>query len=422
MRTCGSIRRLQSDTALALAMAQVMIAEKLCKDDYIKEQTDLPFLVRTDTGRFLRERDVTGGGRDDAFYLWDEGQEAAVLAPGSRGMRRPTLVFGEIRPALEGRRQVNLADGTRVDVEPLYELLRRKLSASYTPEMAEKTTGVRADVIRRTARGMAGAKAALIYASTGACKHYHSDLMHRSFALLMALTGNQGKPGGGLRLGAWWSVTGFQELSSGEVSSWMKFALRVTGRPAVRDVEAYISQRARSEGFTPVLPWLQVHGGYAPTMGAAAANDISNPLGMDAAMKTAVGAGLDADLSGAGQVAQSLFGKRRQPAATMAVTADRPRTSVAEVRHGRQCQHADVDDGDAQRHRATGGGLLREDRHQVRAGPFFPTSFSTTRRSSRAASRATSGGFSAAFAGAFRNAHGREGSQRRKMRSARSSI
>jgi len=278
----------QSDPALALAMAQVMIAEKLCKEAYVKEQTDLPFLVRTDTGRFLRERDVVAGGRGDVFYLWDEKQAAVVLAPGSQGMKTPTLALGDISPALEGRRKVTLADGARVDVEPLYELLRRRLDADYTPEMAEKTTGIRAAVIRSTARGMAAAKAAMIYASTGACKHYHSDLMHRSFALLMALTGNQGRPGGGLRLGAWWTLTGFEELGLGEVPGWMKLAVRVTGRPAVRDVEAYLTGRARELAFSPVLPWLQVHGGYAPTMGAPAHNDSGNPLGMDAAMQTAV--------------------------------------------------------------------------------------------------------------------------------------
>ena len=283
--------KLQSDPALALAMAQVIIAEKLCQEDYVKEQTDLPFLVRTDTGRFLRERDMSTGGRDNVFYLWDEKQRAAVLAPGSQGMKKPTLALGDIKPALEGHWQVQLADGTRVDVEPLYERLRRQLDASYVPEMAEKITGVRAEVVRRTARGMAAAKTALIYASTGACKHYHSDLMHRSFALLMALTGNQGKPGGGLRLGAWWALTGFDEFGSGEVSAWMKLAVRITGRPAVRDVEAYMTERSRGLAFCPVLPWLQVHGGYASTMGAPANNDGGNPLGMDAAMKTAVGQG-----------------------------------------------------------------------------------------------------------------------------------
>ncbi len=283
--------KLQTDAALALAMAQVIIDEKLYREDYIKEQTDLPFLVRVDTGRFLREQDVTRRGREDAFYLWDEATGAAVLAPGSQGMKQATLSLGAIRPALEGRFQVKLAEGKSVEVEPLFELLRRKLTAEYTPELAAGLTGVHAEVIRSTARQMAKARAALIYASTGACKHYHSDLMHRSFALLMALTGNQGKPGGGLRMGAWWSLTGFQELSSGELPRIMKFAMQILSRPAVRDIEAFINKRVRSEAFVPVLPWLQVHGGYGASMGESTANDPANPLGVDAAMKMALSKG-----------------------------------------------------------------------------------------------------------------------------------
>ena len=280
--------RIQSDAALALAMAQMILAERLHKEAYVKEQTDLPFLVRTDTGRFLRERDVVAGGRDNAFYLWDGKQGAAVLAPGTQGMKKPTLALGDLEPALEGRRQVKLADGARIDVEPLYELLRRQLDSHYTPEMAAKITGVAADVIRRTAREMAAAKAALIYASTGTCKHYHSDLMHRSFALLMALTGNQGRPGGGVRFGSWWGVTGFDEFGFEGLPAWQKLALRITGRPAVRDVEAFLVERGRTTTFTPVLPWLHVHGGYASMMNTPSYNDAANPLGLDAAMQTSV--------------------------------------------------------------------------------------------------------------------------------------
>ena len=278
----------QTDAALALAMAQVIVAENLGKPEYVAEQTDLPFLVHVASGRFLRERDVVDGGRADAFYLWDEATQAPVPAPGSQGMKAPTLALGDVRPALAGRWPVRLANGTRVEVEPLYARLRRHLDASYRPEQAAAITGVHPQVVRRTARGMAAAKSALIYASTGACKHYHSDLMHRAFALLMALTGNQGKPGGGLRMGSWWTLTGFDELGMGRVPAWMKLAVRIAGRPAVRDVEAYIRKQSSTVAFSPVLPWLQVHGGYAPTMGAPASNDAANPLGMDAAMKTAV--------------------------------------------------------------------------------------------------------------------------------------
>lgn len=280
--------KLQTDAALALAMAQVMITEKLFKAQYVKEQTDLPFLIRTDTRRFLRESDVVEGGRDDAFYLWDEREDKVVLAPGTQGMKKPTLALNGIEPALEGRRSVRLAGGGAVEVEPAFALLRRHLDDGYTPELAQATTGVHASVIRRLAREMAAAKSALIYASTGACKHYHSDLMHRAFALLMALTANQGRPGGGLRLGAWWTVTGFDELAFEEVPAWLRVALYVTGRPAVRDVEAYMTERSRAHTFTPVLPWLQVHGGYAEVMGNADYNDSRAPKDMDRAMKDAL--------------------------------------------------------------------------------------------------------------------------------------
>jgi len=277
--------RIETDAALALAMAQVILAEKLHKADYVKEQTDLPFLVRTDNGRFLLERDVVSGGREEAFYLWDEAQNAAVLAPGAKGMSKASLALGDIRPALQGRWKVELADATSVEVEPLYEQLRRRLDAESTPELAEKTTGVSAGLIRNVARQMASAKSALIYASTGACKHYHADLMHRSYALLMALTGNQGRPGGGLRMGTWWGVSGYDELGFGGVSSLAKALMRLTGRPAVRDVEAFMMQRSSQEGTSAELPWLHVHAGYAGVMGDPAYNDPANPLSTDQALK-----------------------------------------------------------------------------------------------------------------------------------------
>jgi len=281
--------KVESDPALALAMAQVIISEDLLDHDYVCEQTDLPFLVRTDNGLFLRESDVKAQGRDDAFYFWDEKTDRPVLAPGSQGMKKPTLVLGDVRPALEGRRQVKLADGTSVEVETVFDALRRNLDTRYTPEMAARITGVHAELIRRVAHGMSEAGASMIYASVGTCKHYHSDLIHRAAALLMALTGNQGKPGGGLRFGSWWTLTGFDELGQlAETPWWKKTLLKITGRPAVRDIEAYITEESAKTGGTPALPWLYVHGGYGPLMSTPSYNDTENPLGVDDAMKIAI--------------------------------------------------------------------------------------------------------------------------------------
>ncbi len=73
---------------------------------------------------------------------------------------------------------------------------------------------------------MARARTAMIFASWGACKHYHSDLMQRAMCLLMALTGNQGERGGGIRPGAWYSVDALErDLERGRhadcTSAWL---------------------------------------------------------------------------------------------------------------------------------------------------------------------------------------------------------
>ena len=81
----------------------------------------------------------------------------------------------ETDPALEGTHKVRLLDGKQVRVRPVFELLRTNLS-EYTPERAAEITGVPAANIRCVAREMAAAKSSMIFASWGACKHYHSDL------------------------------------------------------------------------------------------------------------------------------------------------------------------------------------------------------------------------------------------------------
>ncbi|MBI2088789.1 MAG: molybdopterin-dependent oxidoreductase, partial [Deltaproteobacteria bacterium] len=60
-----------SDAALALSICQVIMRENLYREDFVREQTDLPLLVVESTGKFLREKDIKAGGREDIFYFWD---------------------------------------------------------------------------------------------------------------------------------------------------------------------------------------------------------------------------------------------------------------------------------------------------------------------------------------------------------------
>jgi anaerobic selenocysteine-containing dehydrogenase len=182
-----------TDSALALGACQVILAENLANLDFIREQTDLPLLVRTDTGRYLRESDrKKEGGREDQLYWLDEKTRKVLRAP------LQTLATGAVTPALEGTATVGLADGTKVEVEPVLARLRRLLDAEYTPEKASAICGTPAEEIRRLARKVASKKTHLLV-GWNAAKFYHGDLMERSQCLLLALTGNWGKQGTGTR-------------------------------------------------------------------------------------------------------------------------------------------------------------------------------------------------------------------------------
>jgi DMSO reductase family type II enzyme molybdopterin subunit len=201
-----------TDIALAMAMVHVIIEERLYDAAYVREQTDLPFLVRLDTKEFLRAEDRSLVGklavRENVYYLWDEATGAAVVAPGTglpdapvgRDRRRfETLELGAIRPALEGRWRLSTLDG-EVECTTVFELLKEK-AAAHSPEEAARITGVHADVIRRVARRFAAARPAMIYSGYSACKWLHGDMLQRAMLLVLSLTGNIGNEGGGIQFG-----------------------------------------------------------------------------------------------------------------------------------------------------------------------------------------------------------------------------
>jgi anaerobic selenocysteine-containing dehydrogenase len=74
-----------TDAALALCMIRALLERNAVDEAYVREQTDLPFLIRDDTGRFLRQSDMSRNGRDDIFYVMDLRSRRIVEAPGTPG-------------------------------------------------------------------------------------------------------------------------------------------------------------------------------------------------------------------------------------------------------------------------------------------------------------------------------------------------
>ncbi|MFQ5698484.1 MAG: molybdopterin-dependent oxidoreductase [Myxococcota bacterium] len=288
--------RIGSDAALALAMAQVILSENLYQADYVREQTDLPILVREDTGRYLRAADLHRFGGEKDLYFWDSATNALAEVPGCEGEGSDSLALGAIRPALEGHYRVTGLDGNEIAVRPLLEVLREHLDTRYTPERASQVTGIGAGTIRRIARELAAAGSAMIFSSWGSCKHYHSDLNQRAEILLMALTGNQGKSGGGLRVASWWRVEGFHEFGRGARDFPLSVQAKMLWRRYVTGLGwrgmAKISQDLLSElNLTPLMPFLYAHAGYAEVWDRPEFQDPAVPRATAEYMREAVDKG-----------------------------------------------------------------------------------------------------------------------------------
>ncbi|MBI2890836.1 MAG: molybdopterin-dependent oxidoreductase [Nitrospirae bacterium] len=179
-----------TDAALALSMAHVVIEEGLYAADLVREQTDLPILVRSDNGKFLRESDMKKGGEEWKLYWYNTVARRVEAVPQGTLALSPSLV-----PALEGEYEVDTLSGP-VKVRPVFEILKEQLMA-HTPEKAARVCGVPADTIRQLARLMAHAKAATNTCTSGISKFYHGDLMMRAQILIFVLCGHLGRKGAG---------------------------------------------------------------------------------------------------------------------------------------------------------------------------------------------------------------------------------
>lgn len=216
-----------NDAFLALSLVEVVLREKLYKEDFIREQTDLPFLVRKDNGRLLREGDLKEGGKDDIFYLWNLKTGRIAEAPGTRGSPRDTLRLENVHPALEGTYEVVGKRGETMVVTPAFEIARAE-AAKFPPEKTREKTGIHPSVVYRLAREFARAEKAGITIGFSLHKYAWGILTCWAQALLCALTGHAADTGG-LDTEHQWSLGGIGPLStpkparfeSGFLSEWM---------------------------------------------------------------------------------------------------------------------------------------------------------------------------------------------------------
>lgn len=173
--------RVGTDAALALAMIAIIHQEGMTDLDYMCQHTNGPFLVRQDDGQILRQSDVATGGDPDKFMVWDELSEQPMPAdlPGVKPKLMGTLVAGGIACSTVQQMLIDEA-------------------LTYTPERTSEITGLPAELIRQLAMDYATAKPGAIKKGWGIGRTYHAHHIERLLMTLAAMSGNLGKPGGGV--------------------------------------------------------------------------------------------------------------------------------------------------------------------------------------------------------------------------------
>ncbi len=217
-----------SDGALALGLAHVIVRDEIYDAAFVKSQTDLPLLVRSDTKKLLQAKDVFPGYTNAVLTETEILVDGVAVPPPSEQEKQKVAaelreVWGDqvvwdlatdspkaitrdqtgtnlpadIDPALEGEFALTLADGTSISVRPIFDAVKQHLMDSCSPEQISAVTWVPTDAIEELATDIANNPAKTLFVEGMGPNHFfNNDNKDRTIILVAALTNNIGHFGG----------------------------------------------------------------------------------------------------------------------------------------------------------------------------------------------------------------------------------
>lgn len=175
-----------TDAALFLGMITHIIDNDLVDTDFMLQHSSLPFLVDTETGRLIRDHepivqdDEVETGEENPFFVIDA----------RTGNTVPYTECSE--PRLSGTAKVKGRNAITV-----WDILLDN-QKNYPVEWAAEITGIDADRIAALAEEYAEGPSSLALGWGGNDKMTNADIAGHAAAVLVAITGNVGKPGTGV--------------------------------------------------------------------------------------------------------------------------------------------------------------------------------------------------------------------------------
>jgi anaerobic selenocysteine-containing dehydrogenase len=208
-----------TDAALALGIAQVMIARGWYDLDFIRDWTNGPLLVRSDNGRLLTQSDLSLQGSvfsapigSQQYVAWSEPQGRMIIYDPTTG----GYEGDHPEPALFGTFTLETRQG-RVACQPAFELLAG-LCRRYPPERVEAICGISHNQVEAAARLLWETRPVAYYAWSGVEMQTNSTQIARAIAQLSVLTGSFDVLGGNVRFPAvpTANIEGRELLSAGQ--------------------------------------------------------------------------------------------------------------------------------------------------------------------------------------------------------------
>ena len=175
-----------TDGALALAVANVMIAEGWYDEAFMRDWSNGPLLLHPVTGRFLTGADLSRTASPRHFVAWDQSRSQPVLYDPATG----TYETHSRDLALRGT-----FDTGSLTCATAFEAYTQ-LCTQYPPERAAAICWVDPDDIRAMARMLWDSRPVAYYGWTGVGQHTNATQTDRAIALVCALTGSFDAPGG----------------------------------------------------------------------------------------------------------------------------------------------------------------------------------------------------------------------------------
>jgi anaerobic selenocysteine-containing dehydrogenase len=180
-----------TDAALAMGFLNVIINEDLYDHKFLEKWTNGVHLIRKDTGKLLRENDITSGGSAANFVVWDSSEKRAVVWDTAQVACREK----KVNPMISGQCRVRLFGGEHVECETVWDAFRREADL-YSPDTVAAITGVSAEDIAKAARFYAKSKPASIHWGVAVDMTPALTPLVQAISCLWALTGNLDVPGG----------------------------------------------------------------------------------------------------------------------------------------------------------------------------------------------------------------------------------